>query len=83
MATDGSTSVSPLVPSSEVRPVYAWYVVGVLHLATLGLALNVRIFTLVIEPIRSHFGVGDTASGCLLGSALPFLVPSQASFWGV
>ena len=46
---------------------YAWYVVAVLHLATLGLAVNVRIFTLVIEPIRSHFGVGDTAIGLLIG----------------
>lgn len=67
MALPPSADLLPS-PSAPTTSAYRWYVVGVLHLATLTLAINVRLFTLVIESVRAHFGVGDTAIGLLMGA---------------
>lgn len=48
---------------------YAWYVVGVLFVATLLSQLDRQLPALLVRPIREEFGVSDTAFSFLQGYA--------------
>lgn len=46
---------------------YAWYVVGLLTLAYAISLLDRWIMSLMVGPVKAHFGVSDTQMGLLLG----------------
>ena len=66
MPTDTARSPAALV-LPRMQRAYRWYVVFVLHCAYLVFALNIRIFSLVLEPVRIHFAASDTAMGMMIG----------------
>jgi MFS family permease len=51
------------------RPVYAWYVVGVLMLAYTNSFIDRQIISLLIEPIRRDLQINDTQVSLLAGIA--------------
>lgn len=51
------------------RPVYAWYVVGVLMLAYTSSFIDRQILSLLVEPIRRDLQVSDTEISLLAGLA--------------
>ncbi|OYX74276.1 MAG: MFS transporter [Caulobacter sp. 32-67-35] len=48
---------------------YAWYVIGVLFVATLLSQLDRQLPALLVRPIRAEFGISDTAFSFLQGYA--------------
>jgi MFS family permease len=57
-------------PPTETKPHsqrYAWFVVGLLAIAYAFSLLDRWILTLVVEPVKTHFGVSDQQMGILLG----------------
>lgn len=48
---------------------YAWYVIGVLFVATLLSQLDRQLPALLVRPIRAEFGISDTAYSFLQGYA--------------
>jgi len=55
--------------ASWPRPVYAWYVVGVLMLAYTNSFIDRQILSLLIEPIRRDLAISDTQVSLLAGIA--------------
>lgn len=55
--------------SSEFRPVYANYVLGLLFLAYVVNFIDRQILSILLEPIKQEFQVSDTAMGFLTGTA--------------
>ncbi|QIB65284.1 spinster family MFS transporter [Kineobactrum salinum] len=51
------------------RPLYAWYVVGVLMLAYTNSFIDRQILSLLIEPIRQDLDISDTQVSLLAGLA--------------
>src|SRR5688572_27532831 len=49
------------------RPLYAWYVVGVLTLAYVFSYMDRQILSLLVEPIRRDLGISDTQMSLLMG----------------
>ncbi len=50
------------------RRAYAWYVVGLLTLAYAISLLDRWILSLLVGPVKAHFGVSDTQMGLLMGA---------------
>ncbi len=55
------------------RPVYAWYVVGVLSLAYTFSIIDRQILALLVQPIRRDLGISDTQVAILGGFAFAIL----------
>ena len=51
------------------KPVYSWYVVGVLMLAYTSSFIDRQILSLLVEPIRRDLDIGDTQISLLAGLA--------------
>jgi MFS family permease len=64
MTTSDPSSVTP-----TFRPVYAWYVVGVLALANCVSFIDRLILSLLVQPIKAELGISDTAFSLLAGAA--------------
>jgi MFS family permease len=56
---------APAPPSTR----YAWYVVGVLTLASIGGSVDRMILSLLVVPIRRDLGISDTQMSLLMGLA--------------
>jgi MFS family permease len=52
---------------------YAWYVVGVLVLATVLSYTDRQILSLLVDPMRRDLQISDTQMGLLMGSAFAFV----------
>lgn len=79
-AKDRSSRTDPLSTAGNLR---AWAaVVALLVLTTLAL-LDRQIITLMVDPVRSRFGVGDAEMGLLQGPAfaIAFLLGSMPMGW--
>jgi MFS family permease len=63
-STDAAPSGAATVPH---RPVYSWYVVGVLTLAYILSFIDRQIITLMIGPIKQDLGLTDTQMSYLIG----------------
>ena len=59
------TNTPPGYPASS----YAWYVVGILVLATLLSYTDRQILSLLVDPIRHDLAISDTQVGLLMGTA--------------
>jgi MFS family permease len=59
----------PAHPSAS----YAWYVVGVLVLATVLSYTDRQILSLLVDPMRQELRISDTQMGLLMGSAFAFV----------
>jgi MFS family permease len=59
----------PLTANPWPRPLYAWYVVGVLMLAYTNSFIDRQILSLLIEPIRRDLQINDTQVSLLAGIA--------------
>ena len=55
---------NPSVPATQV---YAWFVVGVLSLASIVSYVDRQIINLLVEPIKADLGINDTQIGLLQG----------------
>jgi MFS family permease len=64
MTTSKATGAAP-----AFRPVYAWYVVGVLALANCVSFIDRLILSLLVQPIKAELGISDTAFSLLAGAA--------------
>lgn len=51
------------------KPIYAWYMVGLLTLGYFLSYLDRYILSLLVEPIKNDFSLSDTQVGLLLGAA--------------
>ena len=60
-------------PEGYPRPAYAWYVVGVLVLATVISYTDRQILSLLVDPIRRDLSISDTQVGLLIGTAFAFV----------
>ena len=60
-------------PDGYPRPAYAWYVVGVLVLATVISYTDRQILSLLVDPIRRDLLISDTQVGLLIGTAFAFV----------
>jgi MFS family permease len=60
-------------PVGYPRPAYAWYVVGVLVLATVISYTDRQILSLLVDPIRRDLLISDTQVGLLIGTAFAFV----------
>lgn len=60
-------------PDGYPRPAYAWYVVGVLVLATVISYTDRQILSLLVDPIRRDLSISDTQVGLLIGTAFAFV----------
>ena len=60
-------------PDSYPRPAYAWYVVGVLVLATVISYTDRQILSLLVDPVRRDLSISDTQVGLLIGTAFAFV----------
>lgn len=77
MANDGATTRSRQEPSPDAvaespqwpRPVYGWYVVGVLLLAYTLSFVDRMILSLLVAPIRAALDISDTEVSLLIGLA--------------
>lgn len=49
------------------RPLYAWFVVGVLIIAALIAFIDRQVVAIVVEPMKADLGVGDAQIGWLYG----------------
>lgn len=71
LATTAPGSVGAPVARAADLPypsrVYAWYVVGLLTLAYAISLLDRWILSLLVGPVKAHFGVSDTQMGLLMG----------------
>ena len=61
------------VRPSYPRPAYAWYMVGVLVLATVISYTDRQILSLLVDPIRRDLSISDTQIGLLIGTAFAFV----------
>jgi MFS family permease len=52
---------------ASYRPLYAWYVVGVLMLAYVSSFVDRQILSLLVEPIKRDLGISDTRMSLLMG----------------
>ncbi len=59
--------MNPAVPPARPTPTQAWSLVGVLCFAYAVSFLDRSVIVLLLEPIKQHFGVSDTALGLLHG----------------
>jgi MFS family permease len=66
---ESGTPVATDVPLEEPypRPLYAWYVVGVLTLAYVFSYMDRQILSLLVEPIRRDLEISDTQMSLLMG----------------
>ena len=55
--------------AAAFRPVYAWYVVGVLALANCVSFIDRLILSLLVQPIKAELAISDTAFSLLAGAA--------------
>lgn len=55
--------------SEYPKPLYAWYMVGLLTLGYFLSYLDRYILSLLVEPIKNDFSLSDTQVGLLLGAA--------------
>ena len=60
-------------PDGYPQPAYAWYVVGVLVLATVISYTDRQILSLLVDPIRRDLLISDTQVGLLIGTAFAFV----------
>ena len=58
---------SPKVEAPYPRPLYAWFVVGVLIIAALIAFIDRQVVAIVVEPMKADLGVGDAQIGWLYG----------------
>ena len=65
MPAERQTNTPPGYPASS----YAWYVVGILVLATLLSYTDRQILSLLVDPIRHDLAISDTQVGLLMGTA--------------
>jgi len=63
------TTSDPSSATPTFRPVYAWYVVGVLALANCVSFIDRLILSLLVQPIKAELGISDTAFSLLAGAA--------------
>ncbi len=56
-------------PRPWPKPIYAWYVVGVLMLAYTNSFIDRQILSLLIEPVRADLDISDTQVSLLAGLA--------------
>jgi MFS family permease len=61
------------LPDGYPRPAYAWYMVGVLVLATVISYTDRQILSLLVDPIRRDLLISDTQVGLLIGTAFAFV----------
>src|SRR5580700_10753063 len=64
---------SAATPPSYPPASYAWYVVGVLVLATVLSYTDRQILSLLVDPMRRDLRISDTQMGLLMGSAFAFV----------
>ncbi len=50
-------------------PAYSWFVVAAVSLLQIGSYIDRQVITLLVEPMRRDFGIGDTQISLLLGFA--------------
>ena len=67
MSIGPATETGANAPYPAAR--YAWYVIGVLFVATLLSQLDRQLPALLVRPIRAEFGISDTAFSFLQGYA--------------
>jgi MFS family permease len=61
------------VPHNYPPASYAWYVVGVLFMATILSYTDRQILSLLVDPIRQDLSISDTQVGLLIGTAFAFV----------
>ena len=49
------------------RPIYAWFVMGVLVLASLVSFVDRQVVAIVVAPMKADLGIGDAQIGWLYG----------------
>ena len=65
--TSAIAEPTPSEPSAYPSRGYAWYVVCLLTLAYAISLLDRWILSLLVGPVKAHFGVSDTQMGLLMG----------------
>ena len=73
MSAVGHRRFADPLPDGYPRPAYAWYVVGVLVLATVISYTDRQILSLLVDPIRRDLLISDTQVGLLIGTAFAFV----------
>lgn len=64
------------------RPVYAWYVIGILLLAYTVAFVDRQILSLMVQPIRSDLGLSDTSVSLLHGFAFALFYTFMGMYLG-
>ena len=54
---------------AAIDPAYSWFVVAAVSLLQIGSYIDRQVITLLVEPMREDFGIGDTQVSLLLGFA--------------
>jgi len=77
-------SGGPLTPGEEAypRPLYAWYVIGILLLAYTVAFVDRQILSLMVQPIRADLGLSDTAISLLHGFAFALFYTFMGMYLG-
>lgn len=73
IAIDNPAAPQDRVSPVYARPVYAWYVVGVLSLCHLVSFIDRTVISLVIVPIKQDLHLSDTGVGLLTGLAFALM----------
>lgn len=79
--TDAVAEPAPTADEAEASP-YAFYVVGVLMLASTCSFLDRMVLSLMIDPIRADLGLSDTQVSLLVGLAFAVCFVSLAFVFG-
>ena len=64
-----STATNSDTPADGSSSTYSWFVVAAVSLLQIGSYIDRQVITLLVEPMRRDFGIGDTEVSLLLGFA--------------
>lgn len=77
-AAEAASAIPSEAPPMPRRGVYRWYVVGVLFVAYAFSAIDARVLTLLVGPIKADLGLTDFQISLLQGFAFALLYSAAA-----